>query len=489
MIENNFYEDPEMKKTKIIATIGPASKNLKTLEEMARAGMDVCRLNFSFGTHEEHRELISTIRKASVNVGKALAIMQDLQGPKIRVGKLNADVAVEKGQEIILSGNTEHKDEFTLPTTYAEIASDTEKGKTILLADGKIILEVLATNKKAKEVHCKVLEAGTILTGKGINLPYTNISLPCLTEKDIEDAIFGAKAGVDYMSLSFVRKPEDVAELRKLLKKHDRENIPIVSKIEKPEAVDNIDAIIDETDVIMVARGDLADEVSFAKVPVIQKEIIRKVNIKGKQVIVATEMLGSMVDNQLPTRAEVSDVANAVLDGTDLTMLSNETAMGKFPVDSVKMMAEIAIEAENSVITHDNIEELDLHESDYKLKSICSTVAYLSFDLGNFPIVVFTRTGKTPQLLSKFRPETTIFAATYQKDVYQKLAFLNNVYPVLLDEEDFNSPKTLQCVIPGVGKILHERNLIDKKQQVIVFTAEYIDGKWSDMCTIKVKPL
>ena len=349
-----------MKKTKIIATIGPASNLLKTIEEMAKAGMDVCRLNFSFGTIEEHHEMISTIRKAAKNVGKAIAVMQDLQGPKIRIGKLNADVTVKKDQKIILSGKAEHKEEFTLPTTYAEIASDTEKGKTILLADGKIILEVLDTNKEEKEVHCKVLEAGTILTGKGINLPYTNISLPCLTEKDIQDAIFGAEAGVDYMSLSFVRKAKDVTELRKLLKKHGREDIPIVSKIEKPEAVDNIDAIIEETDVIMVARGDLADEVSFAKVPVIQKKIIRKVNIKGKLAIVATEMLGSMVDNQLPTRAEVSDVANAVLDGTDLTMLSNETAMGKFPVDAVKMMAEIAREAEDSIIGHDYIDELEL---------------------------------------------------------------------------------------------------------------------------------
>jgi len=478
-----------MKRTKIIATIGPTSKDQKTIEAMAKAGMDVCRLNFSFGTHEEHNDMIYTIRKASKNVGKAIAIMQDLQGPKIRVGILNAPVHVIKDQKITLSGNTAHKTEFNLPTTYTEIASDTKKGKTILIADGKIILEVLDTNKKKKEVYCKVLESGTILTGKGINLPYTDISLPCLTEKDIEDAIFGAKAGVDYMSLSFVRKAKDVTELRKLLKKCGAEHIPIVAKIEKPEAVDNIDAIIDETDVIMVARGDLADEVSFAKVPVIQKEIIKKVNIKGKLVIVATEMLGSMVDNQLPTRAEVSDVANAVLDGTDLTMLSNETAMGNFPVKSVKMMAEIAMEAEASVLKQDYIEELELHGSDTKLQSICSTVAYLSDDLGNYPIVAFTRTGKTPQLLSKFRPETTIFAATYDENIYRKMAFLNNVYPVLLDEEDFKSPETLQCIIPGLGKILYERKLLAKGQQVIVFTAEYNNGRWSDMNTIKVKPL
>jgi pyruvate kinase len=476
-----------MKKTKIIATIGPACKNQKTIEAMAKAGMNVCRLNFSFGTDEEHYEMISTIRKASKSIGEPIAIMQDLQGPKIRVGKLDAPVTVEKGQEIILSGNTKHKEEFYLPTTYKEIASDTKKGKTILLADGKIILEVLDANAKTKEVHCKVLEAGTILTGKGINLPYTNISLPCLTEKDINDAIFGAKAGVDYMSLSFVRKPEDITELKELLKKHGGENIPIVSKIEKPEAVDNIDAIIDETDAIMVARGDLADEVSFAKVPHIQKEIIKKANIKGKPTIVATEMLSSMIDNQLPTRAEVSDVANSVLDGSDLTMLSNETAMGKYPVKAVKMMTEITLEAEASFTPHDYLEELELLEASSTLEGLCSSVAFLSYDLGNVPIAVFTRTGETPKLLSKFRPETTIFAATYKEKIYNKMAFLNNVFPVLLDEKDFKSPETLQRTIPALGKVLYEKKLIKKGQLVIIITAEYINGKWSDMNTIKVK--
>ena len=476
-----------MKKTKIIATIGPACKDQETIEKMAKAGMNVCRLNFSFGTFEEHQKLISTIRKVSKNIGIPIAIMQDLQGPKIRVGKLNAPVAVKLGQEIILSGNTEHKEEFYLPTTYKEIASDTEKGKTILLADGKIILEVLNANAKKKEVLCKVLESGTILTGKGINLPYTDISLPCLTEKDIEDAIFGAQAGVDYMSLSFVRKPEDVTELRELLKKHGGEDIPIVSKIEKPEAVDNIDAIIDVTDAIMVARGDLADEVSFAKVPHIQKQIIKKANIKGKSTIVATEMLGSMIDSQLPTRAEVSDVANSVLDGTDLTMLSNESAMGKYPVKAVKMMAEIVMEAEASVTSHDYLEEMELVEADSTLEALCSAVAYLSYDLSNTPIAVFTRNGVTPKLLSKFRPETTIFAATYKEDVYRKMAFLNNVYPVLLDEKDFKSPETLQRTIPALGNVLHERKLIKKGQLAIVITAEYIDGKWTGMNTIKVK--
>ncbi len=477
-----------MKKTKIIATIGPACKDQKIIEEMAKAGMNVCRLNFSFGTEEEHYEMIDTIRKAAKNVGRPIAIMQAIQGPKIRVGILNAPVTVKKGQEIVLSGNKEHKDEFVLPTTYAEIASDTKPGKTILVADGKIILEVVKTEKEAKKVHCKVVEAGTILTGKGINLPYTNISLPCLTEKDIKDATFGAKAGVDYVSQSFVRQPEDVLELRKLLKENGREDTPIIAKIEKPEAVDNIDKIIEYADGIMVARGDLADEITFAKVPHVQKEIIKKANSKGKLVIVATEMLSSMIDNQLPTRAEVSDVANAVLDGTDLTMLSNETAMGKFPVKSVSMMAEIAMEAEKSQhIDHSYLEELELLEADNTLASLCAAVANLSYDLGDVPIAVFSRTGKTPKLLSKFKPETTIFVATYKERCYRRMAFLNNVYPVLMDEKDFKTPETFQKIMPAMGDILCERGLVQKGQQVIVITAEYRNGKWSDMNTIKVE--
>ena len=270
-----------MKKTKIIATIGPASNSVITIEKMVKAGMNVCRLNFSFGLPEEHMAMIRKVREVSDKLNQSLAIIQCIQGPKIRMGKLNAPVTVKKGQEIILSGKTEHKDEFTFPTTYAQIASDTEPGKTILIADGKIIVKVIQTHKDKKEVVCKVVEGGTILTGKGINLPYTNISLPSLTPKDIEDVKFAVKSGeIDYIDMSFVRHPEDIRKLRKILKELGGEHIGIIAKIEKPEAVENIDGIIDEADGIMVARGDLADEVSFAKVPVIQKEIIRKAGKK-----------------------------------------------------------------------------------------------------------------------------------------------------------------------------------------------------------------
>ena len=475
-----------MKRTKIIATIGPASCKQATIEKMAKAGMNVCRLNFSFGTQEGHFKTISTIRNASKNIDIPIAIMQDLQGPKIRIGKLKTPITIKKGDEITLSGNTKHKEKFHLPTTYSQIASDTKAGKTILIADGRIILEVLETDKPKKEVRCKVIEGGAILAGKGINLPYTSISLPSMTKKDIKDAIFGAKAGIDYVSLSFVRKAEDIVKLRKLLKKHNS-SAAIIAKIEKPEAVDNIDAIIEETDGIMVARGDLADEVSFAKVPLIQKEIIKKANKEGKFTIIATEMLSSMTDNQLPTRAEVSDVANGVLDGTDLTMLSNETAMGKYPVKSVRTMAKIAEEAESIFTGRDFFAELKLPGVHNLIEALCYSATCLSYDLTNDAIAVFTKTGLTARILSKFRPEATIFAATYKEDVYQKMALYNNVYPVLLNKEDFQARDVMHRTIPALEEKLYKKHLINKGRKFIVLTGEYIDNKWTSINTIKIK--
>ena len=475
-----------MKKTKIIATIGPASYKQAMIEKMAKAGMNVCRLNFSFGTQEEHFKIISTIRKVSKNIDIPLAIMQDLQGPKIRIGKLKAPITVKKGDEITLSGNTEHKEKFYLPTTYSQIASDTKAGKAILIADGRIILEVIGADKLKKEVRCKVIEGGAILTGKGINLPYTNISLPSMTKKDIKDAIFGAKVGVDYVSLSFVRQAKDIVKLRKLLKKH-HSSAPIISKIEKPEAVDNIDAIIEETDGIMVARGDLADEVSLAKVPLIQKEIIKKANQKGKFTIIATEMLSSMTASQLPTRAEVSDVANGVLDGTDLTMLSNETAMGKYPIKSVRTMAKIAEEAESTFTGRDFFAELELPGVHNLIEALCYSATSLSYDLSNDALAVFTETGLTAKILSKFRPEATIFAATYKEDVYQKMALYNNVYPILLSKEDFQAGDVMHRTIPALEEKLYKKHLINKGRKFIVLTGEYLANKWTSINTIKIK--
>eukprot|EP00831_Metopus_contortus_P079911 TRINITY_DN8048_c0_g3_i3.p1 TRINITY_DN8048_c0_g3~~TRINITY_DN8048_c0_g3_i3.p1 ORF type:complete len:477 (-),score=63.29 TRINITY_DN8048_c0_g3_i3:70-1500(-) len=426
-----------MKRTKIIATIGPACENEDMLEKMIKAGMNVCRLNFSFGSHEEHLAKIKMIRNVATRCEVAITIMQDLQGPKIRVGKLKNPVTVKVGDIVTLSGNSEHKDELYLPTTYSGIASDTEPGKTILMADGRIMLNVMEVHPERKEAVCKVSCGGTILTGKGINLPYTRIALPALTEKDREDAIFGLKAGVDAIALSFVRSAEDVMVLRSLMDEL-KVNVPVIAKLEKPEALDFLKDILDTVDGVMVARGDLADEISFPKVPVAQKRIIHEANKKGKLTIVATEMLGSMIENPLPSRAEVSDVANAVLDGADMIMLSNESAIGRHPDKVVSTMAEIAIEAESIIPQEDYMKELDLAVKHELTEALCMATSFLTHDLNEKLVAVLTSSGETARILAKCRPESVICAATFDENVFNQMAMLNNVYPIMLKTE-FNS--------------------------------------------------
>ncbi len=465
-----------MKRTKIIATIGPASENLSTLEKMAKAGMDVCRLNFSFGSHAEHLRKIALIRKVSKRTGKSLAILQDLQGPKIRIGKLNAPVTVKKGDEIILSGKTAHKSSFYLPTTYPKIASDTQPGKTILLADGRIILQVKSADPRRKEVICKVTCGGTILTGKGINLPYTNISMPALTKKDIEDAKFGIKAGVDAMALSFVRSAEDIMKLRRLLKQENAD-IPIIAKLEKPEALDNLDEIIAVTDGVMVARGDLADEISFEYVPVAQKKIINAANAKAKLTIIATEMLSSMVDNPLPTRAEVSDVANGVLDGVDIVMLSNETATGKHPVKAVKTMTKIIKEAENILPPEHYLKNFNDHKQYAITEAMCLAASFLSHELNERAIAVLTSSGNTARIMAKTRPETTIYAATANEHIYHRMALYNNVYPLLLN---FATPEDTTKTYFELENMLMTNKLAKKGDIIITLNGiHHKDGKWA----------
>lgn len=429
---NNVWTIKNMKKTRIIATIGPACENIHSLKAMFRAGVNVCRLNFSFGTHEEHMKKIMLIRQAGNELNQSIAIMQDLQGPKIRIGKLNAPVTVKKGDKIILSGNSVHKEPLYLPTTYRNIASDTQQGKTILLADGRIILHVESVQKSKREVLCNVVAGGTILTGKGINLPYTKISIPALTPKDIEDVKFGIQAGVDYVALSFVRAADDIIRLRRLLKSHNAD-IPIIAKLEKPEAMDNLEAILDAADGVMVARGDLADEISFEHVPTAQKHIIRRANECGKLSIVATEMLSSMTDNPLPSRAEVSDVANAVLDGSDMVMLSNETATGQYPLDAVKAMAAIAGEAEKMLEEKGIPQNAALNGQAEITRAMCMASSLLSHELHQRAIVVLTDSGRTARIMAKCRPRCLIYAATYHEKTYRRLAAYHNVYPRLLN--------------------------------------------------------
>jgi len=330
------------KRTKIVATLGPASSNEKVLKKMVEAGLDVVRLNMSHGTHKEHKERIALIRKVEREVGRPLPILIDLCGPKIRIGKIEKEpLYLHRGDLITLTTGNPEKGKITV--NYPNLHKEVRKGETILLADGTFRLKIREV--KGKDIICEVIVGGPLTSHKGVNLPHSKLSVPALTEKDRKDVLFGVKNGVDIIALSFVRKAEDVLELKELLKSLGRD-IPVIAKVEKPEAVKNIDSIISVADGIMVARGDLGVELPLERVPVIQKQIIRKANEAGKPVITATQMLRSMVDLPVPTRAEVTDIANAVLDGTDALMLSEETAVGKYPVRVVKTMAKIATEAE-----------------------------------------------------------------------------------------------------------------------------------------------
>jgi pyruvate kinase len=470
----------QMKRTRIIATVGPTCADYKILKSLISAGVNVCRLNFSFGDHEYHRKNIEQIRRISRELRKSVAIMLDLQGPKIRLGKLNAPVTLHKGDRVVLSGNSVHKEELYLPTTYRNIAADTQTGKTILLADGRIILTVEAVNQARREVHCRVVAGGTVLTGKGINLPYTRISMPALTPKDIQDALFGIEQGVDFMALSFVRSAKDVTKLKNLIKSKNAD-IPVIAKLEKPEALDNLEEILDVVDGVMVARGDLADEISFEHVPTAQKHIISRANERGRLSIVATEMLSSMTENPLPSRAEVSDVANAVLDGTDMIMLSNETASGNYPLKAVQAMSKIALEAEKMI--NGNNYRGNWSQSDQQLEvpqALCLAASFLSHELNERAMVVLTSSGETARILAKCRPDSVIYAATCCEKIYCRMAAYHNVYPLLLNNSESAAEKQAAISLELLKQKLLEEKLARHGDQLILLAgAAGTNNKWS----------
>jgi len=475
----------QSKKTKIIATIGPASHTPPMLKSLFRAGADVCRLNFSFGSHEQHLKMIKTIREVSRKCGKPIAILQDLQGPKIRIGTLTTPVSVKKNDRIVLTGKTKHAQEKVLPTTYPRIAEDTNAGKTILVADGTISLKVMKTDRKKKEVLCRVTGGGTMMTGKGINLPDTDISVPSLTPKDRRDALFGAKAGVDYIALSFVRSAADIIKLKKLLKSIGRDT-PVIAKIEKPGALADIENIIDAVDGVMVARGDLAVEISLAQVPIAQKKIIRLANRKGKIAITATQMLESMTENPVPTRAEASDVANAILDGTDAIMLSGETATGKHPEKAIRVMNRIAREIEASQLSPKGVREmLDLPKDDAVRNALCAAASYLSYLTGEKGFAVFSASGMTVKILSKFRPQTHIYAASAQEDFCNRMALLHNVSPVLIENRDLKNPESALNAL--IDKLL-KRKQVQKGDRMIILTGQNHQARWHTD-TIRVRTI
>jgi len=416
-----------MRKTKIVATLGPASKGQEMVLRLCKAGVNVFRLNFSHGTHEEHYEHIENIKNADVPA----ALMLDTQGPEVRTGLVEGEVELIKGKELILTGEEILGTCERISVSYPNLAKEIEKGKIILLADGLIELRVLET--KGKEIRCKILNGGKLTSRKGVNLPGTKLNLPPMTAKDEEDIKFGIAHEIDFIAASFIRKAEDVIAIRRVLEENYSQ-AQIISKIENQEGVNNIDEIIEVSDGIMVARGDMGVELPAEKVPVIQKQIIHSCNRAGKPVITATQMLESMINNPRPTRAEASDIANAILDGTDATMLSGETAMGKYPVESVETMARIARETENSLPYKINVfegqkEKMPSTVTDAVSYATCATAN----DLKASAIITSTRSGHTARMVSKYRPKSQIIAATPNHQVLRQLMLSWGVYPLFVE--------------------------------------------------------
>ncbi len=422
-----------MRRTKIVCTIGPASSSEERLEQLMRAGMNVARLNFSHGTHAEHEQVVRRVRAISARLGCAVAILQDLQGPKIRTGKLQDDrpVTLIDGSHITITTRDVTGNAQTIPTTYKPLPQDVKTGDRILLDDGLLELRVQGTGES--DVQCEVVHGGELGEHKGINLPGVAVSSPALTEKDHDDLRFGIEQGVDYVALSFVRRPEDVREAQQLIQQYiseiygekDGRDIPLIVKIEKPEAVEQLDAILAATDGVMVARGDLGVEMPPEKVPLIQKRIISKCNELGLPVITATQMLESMITNPRPTRAEVSDVSTAILEGSDAVMLSAETSVGAYPVEAVRMMVRIAIETEANY--HTDAHPIHQHRS--LAQAVSHAARALAEDSHVQNIVVFTRSGISARLISSDRPRVPILAYTPSEQVYRQLALWWGVWP------------------------------------------------------------
>ncbi|KXG42825.1 pyruvate kinase [Tepidibacillus infernus] len=418
-----------MRKTKIVCTIGPASEKVEVLKKLIHEGMNVARLNFSHGDHQEHLARIHNIRQAAKETGKTVAILLDTKGPEIRTGVIGApEVELKQDGTIILTTDEIIGDENKISITYAGLPNDVQPGSKILIDDGLIGLEVIKI--EGNEIHCRILNGGILKSKKGVNVPGVKINLPGITEKDAKDILFGIENDLDFIAASFVRKASDVLEIRKILEEHNAD-ILIISKIENHEGVENIDEILQVSDGIMVARGDLGVEIPAEEVPLVQKMIIEKCNKAGKPVITATQMLDSMQRNPRPTRAEASDVANAIFDGTDAIMLSGETAAGKYPVESVATMARIAVRTEEALNYKEIYNKRSSLQQTTVTDAISQAVANTAIDLEVNAILTPTESGQTARLVSKYRPKAPIIAITPNPKVMKKLSVSWGVYPIL----------------------------------------------------------
>ena len=422
------------RKTKIVATIGPATSSKEMLRKIIKAGVNVCRINFSHGSHAQHQEVINFIREINKEEGLFTAILGDLQGPKIRVGEIeNNGIIVENGQEIIISSEPCIGTKKKIYISYQNFPKDVAAGEFILLDDGKLKFEIKSTNQK-DEVIAIIRHGGKLSSNKGVNLPNTQISLPCLTEKDLVDLEFALKMNLAWIGLSFVRNAKDINELKELIQKA-KSNAKVIAKIEKPEAVTDIHEIIKATDAIMVARGDLGVEIPFQEVPLTQKMIVRESMKAAKPVIIATQMMESMMDNLTPSRAEVNDVANAVLDGADAVMLSGETSVGNFPVEVIEAMDKIVVDVEkcDDLYHYEFPPEIDNKER-FITDSLCFNSCRLAQRISGAAIVTMTFSGYTGFKIASFRPRAKIFVCTGNKEILNMLSLVWGVNVFYYDQ-------------------------------------------------------
>ncbi len=447
-----------MRKTKIVCTIGPASESYEMLEKMTKKhGMNVARLNFSHGNHEEHKKRIETIRKLNKDLYVQIAIMADLQGSAIRLGNFEQKVKLDDGQKVIVTAEEipGTKEKFTI--RYSRLAESVSKGSLIYIADGTI--ELIVDRVSGNEVFCTVIVGGEIGSNKNVNLPSVDIDLPSLSEKDMKDIMFAIENKVDFIALSFVKTAKDVLKLKDILKKHNAD-IDVVSKIECGQAVKNLDEIIDVSDAIMVARGDLGVQIPVEFVPTTQKTIIRKCNKAGKPVITATQMLDSMIKNPRPTRAEVTDVANAIIDGTDAVMLSGETTTGAYPLRAVEMMDKVARHVEEKLrFKHPEVREDGVDTQEAIARSVCMT----AHEIDAAAIVTCTLSGHTARQISKYRPDTYIVAVTPNDDEVRKLNLCWGVRPVLIKR-----PETTDDLIKYALEAVRGIRLLKKGSKVVI---------------------
>lgn len=449
---------PLIHRTKIVATIGPASNSPDVIRKMMLAGMNVARLNFSHGKYEDHAAQIRQLRAISEELDLPLMLLQDLQGPKIRVGDLPPDgMLLNVGDRLTLVPLADYtRQPNTVGIDYPYVAEEAQPGTQVLLDDG--LLELTVEEVAESAVHCRVVEGGRLKSHKGVNFPTLNLRLPSMTDKDKRDLDFGLEQEVDLVSLSFVRKPEDIRELKALLREKGAD-LPVLAKLEKPQAIANLEAIVDECDAIMVARGDLGVEMSPEKVPLMQKRIIQLCNQKGIPVITATQMLDSMIHNPRPTRAEASDVANAIMDGTDAVMLSGESAVGNYPIEAVKMLARIATEVEPAIefVNYPPHRADDTAAISEALHAIDTTVELQC-------IVAFTETGYTAKLASEERPKVPIVAYTPNPKIYRQLSLNWGVRPILIQDAQYD----LNEVLVQVETDLLQRQFVAPGHKILV---------------------